>query len=94
MNETFSWVWFIAGIMAGCAHATMLWRATRRMGVWSPLVGMLRLGLVAVLLVMSALSGQILSSAAGWAIGLATLGTFLVMRPGGGADDHSRVPCK
>jgi len=75
MIEMTTWVWFAAGGVAGLMHATMLWRAMHRLSVWTPVLGILRLGFVAAVLILSALSGVILASAAGWAIGFAALGT-------------------
>ncbi|MCA9129883.1 MAG: hypothetical protein KDB22_22505 [Planctomycetales bacterium] len=79
MIESLTWVWFVAGLAAGLMHATMLWRATRRQSLWNPMLGFVRLGLVSALLVLSALSGEILASAVGWAIGLAVLGTWFMV---------------
>lgn len=60
-------------------HATMLWRATHRLSVWTPVLGTLRLGVVAAVLVMAALSGAILLAATGVAVGLVVLGARFVM---------------
>lgn len=62
---------FSAGAFAGYAHAAMLWRASHHLSVWTPIKGLLRLGIVAAVLVLAALFGQILTVAGGWAIGLA-----------------------
>ena len=43
---------------------------------------MLRLGIVAAVLVLPALSGAILAAAAGWAVGLAALGTWFMVSSG------------
>jgi predicted membrane protein len=81
MIETTTSVWFAGGLVAGLLHATMLWRAAKQLTAWTPILGLLRLGFVAAVLVLSTLSGVILASATGWAIGLAALGTwFLVNR--------------
>ncbi|MEZ6133367.1 MAG: hypothetical protein R3C53_00515 [Pirellulaceae bacterium] len=79
MIEPTTWVWFAAGSVAGLIHATMLWRATHRLTVWTPVLGFVRLGLVAAWLVFSALAGEILASAVGWAFGLVTLGTWFMV---------------
>lgn len=56
----------LAGAFAGCLHATMLWRASHRRSVWTPLLGLLRLVTVAVVLIIAAWCGQILPAAGGW----------------------------
>lgn len=71
MIETATLVGFLAGALAGYAHAAMLWRASHRLSPWSPIMGLLRLGVVAAVLVLAALYGQILPAAGGWAIGFA-----------------------
>ncbi len=73
-------LWFAAGLVVGFLHASMLWRDVHKFTAWSPLMGMLRLSLVAASLVVAAVSGQILAGAAGWAVGLATLGTLFMAR--------------
>ena len=82
MIEMTTWVWFTAGFVAGFLHATMLWRATQRLNAWAPVLGFLRLGIVAALLVLSAVAGAILASATGWAVGLASLGTWFMISSG------------
>ncbi len=72
--------WMIAGLAAGAAHASALWRTTRRPTAWTPLVGAVRVAAVAAVLALAALWGEILSAAAGWAVGFAVLGTWLVWR--------------
>ena len=59
---------FVAGLLAGYVHATMLWRSSYRLSVWTPLLGLLRLGVVATVLVFAAIYGQILAAAGGWAV--------------------------
>ncbi|MCA9214105.1 MAG: hypothetical protein KDB27_13630 [Planctomycetales bacterium] len=81
MIEITTYVWFVAGIVAGCLHAMMLWRASHRLTAWTPALGMLRLSVVSAVLVLSALSGEILVAAAGWAIGLATLSLRFMVNP-------------
>lgn len=78
MIEMTTIVWFAAGLVAGILHATMLWRATHRLTAWTPVLGMLRLAVVAAVLLAAALSGTILVAAAGWVGGFVTLGTWLV----------------
>ena len=80
MIEVTSWIWFVAGLLAGLVHATMLWRNVHTLAAWSPLIGLLRLGFVATLLVAAALNGEILAGAAGWAIGFALLATWFMTR--------------
>ena len=80
MIDSTSLMWFAAGLIVGFLHASMLWRDVHRLTAWSPLLGMLRMVIVAALLVVAALIGQILAGAAGWAVGLATLGTGLMLR--------------
>lgn len=75
-----TYVGLAAGILAGFAHATMLWRTARRLTVWTPLWGLLRLAIVAAVLIVAAISGVILSAAAGWVIGFALLGAPLALR--------------
>jgi hypothetical protein len=59
----------------------MLWRASRRLTAWTPVLGMLRLAVVAMVLVLAALAGTILAAAAGWASGYAPLVVcFLALR--------------
>ena len=70
--------WFAAGLVAGLLHTTMLWRAAHRLTVWTPVLGMLRLGVVAAVLVVAALTGPILVAAAGWMVGFAALGTWFL----------------
>lgn len=62
----------VAGLLAGFVHATMLWRSSHRLSVWTPLLSLLRLGVVTAVLVLAAVYGQILAAASGWAIGFAT----------------------
>lgn len=78
MIETVFSVWFLAGLAVGMLHAALLWRGSRRMSVWTPLVGMLRLGMVAAVLVAAAVFGSILPAAAGWLLGLWMLGAGLL----------------
>ena len=63
---------FVAGVLAGYLHATMLWRSTHRLPAWTPLLGLLRLGVVATVLVFAAVYGQILAAACGWVVCFAT----------------------
>ncbi len=74
-------IWFSVGLLAGWGHATALWRSTHRFSLWSPLIGFLRMGIVAASLVAAALSGAILFNAAGWATGFTSLALILAMRP-------------
>ena len=67
-----------AGMLAGLGHATFLWRTAHSFSVWTPLWGLLRMALVASVLVISALCGQILAAALGWLIGVSILGGWLV----------------
>lgn len=78
MIEMTTIAWFAAGLVVGLLHATMLWRATHRLTAWTPVLGMLRLGVVAAVLVAAALLGAILVAATGWLVGFVTLGTWLV----------------
>lgn len=73
-------LWFAAGLLAGFAHAATLWRTVRRLSAWTPLLGFLRLTLVALLLVAAALAGEILSTAAGWATSFAAGSISLSVR--------------
>lgn len=59
---------FLAGLLAGSLHATMLWRSSHRLSVWTPLLGLLRLAVVAVVLLLAAVYGQVVAAAAGWMI--------------------------
>jgi hypothetical protein len=59
---------FLGGLLAGFVHATMLWRTSQRLSAWTPLLGLLRLGIVATVLVVAAVYGQILAAAGAWAI--------------------------
>lgn len=59
---------FVAGLAAGFAHATMLKRQTARPSAWTPLLGFLRLGVVATVLLIAALNQRILAAASGWAL--------------------------
>ncbi|MCM2372547.1 hypothetical protein NB063_18205 [Rhodopirellula sp. ICT_H3.1] len=52
----------------------------RDVSAWTPLWGFLRLGLVSAVLVASAVNGQILYGAAGWAIGFAVPAVWLMFR--------------
>ena len=69
---------FVAGLLAGLAHVTMLWRSSHRLSAWTPLLGMLRLGIVAAVLVFAAVYGQILAAAGGWAICFAVSAVLFV----------------
>jgi drug/metabolite transporter superfamily protein YnfA len=75
-------VWFLAGIVTGCLHATMIQRSSIELTWWTPLLGMLRLAMVAAVLVLSAVSGQVLASAGGWAIGLTMLSLWIAAKRG------------
>ncbi len=68
MIETTTWLWFAAGLLVGWFHVTMLWHATNRLAAGTPLVGLSRLAVVAVLLILSARNGAILACASGWAL--------------------------
>lgn len=57
----------IAGVVVGLAQAGLLARAVGHRP--HPLGFVLRLGLVAVVLVVAALRGQVLAAAAGWLLG-------------------------
>lgn len=72
-------VWLAIGLLAGFMHAMMLWRTAHRFTAWTPVLGLLRLAVVAVVLIVAALSGAILSAAAGWAIGFVVPGMWFVM---------------
>ena len=80
MIEMTNWIWFAVGLLGGCLHATMLWQGVNAQSEWSPLMGILRVGLVASLLVVAAFNGAILASASGWAVGFAVLATCLLVR--------------
>jgi hypothetical protein len=71
MFETAKFLGFSAGAVAGYVHATMLWRASHRLSAWTPIMGLLRIAIVAAVLVLAALYGQIFTAAGGWAIGFA-----------------------
>ncbi len=92
MIEATSWIWFAGGLLAGFTHATMLWQHVHRPSAWSPLFGLLRLGVVATLLIVAAISGAILACAAGWAVGFATLGTWFMTSRTGRTMDSSTTP--
>ncbi|NJN47912.1 MAG: hypothetical protein HC808_17140 [Candidatus Competibacteraceae bacterium] len=80
MIEMITIAWFVAGLIAGFLHATMIWRTAHRLTAWTPVLGMLRLAAVAAVLIAAALSGAILLAAAGWVVGFATLSMGLVTR--------------
>lgn len=80
MTDIASYLGFAAGSLAGVVHATMLWRSSHRLSMWTPLLGMLRLGLVAMVLVAAAVYGQILTTAAGWAICFAVCAVLYFLR--------------
>jgi len=92
MIEAATWIWFAGGLLAGLIHATMLWRNVHRPSAWSPLLGLMRLGIVATMLVVAAISGAILACAAGWAVGFATLGTWFMTSRTGRTIDSSKTP--
>ena len=69
-----------AGLVAGLFHAHLLRRGTVRLTTWTPLWGMLRLGAVTAILVVAAISGEILAAAAGWALGFLTTCVWIVLR--------------
>lgn len=58
----------IAGALAGLFHAGMLWQGVRVLSAWSAILGLLRIGVVGAVLVLSALHGQIVVTAAAWAV--------------------------
>lgn len=60
--------WFVAGLVIGWLHVTLLRRSTHRLTAWTPVLGVLRLGTVATVLVVAALAGAILAAACGWAV--------------------------
>lgn len=74
-------IWFVVGLLAGGVHATALWRSAHGLSIWSPLIGLLRLGIVAASLVAAAISGAVLANAAGWAVGFAALALGLLLIP-------------
>jgi hypothetical protein len=76
MIELTNFIWLAAGGLAGCLHAWLMWRGVQRPTAWAPVLGMLRLGVVAAVLVIAAMSGGILAAAAGWLIGLVGLGAW------------------
>jgi hypothetical protein len=94
MTDMTTWVWFLTGLVAGLVHAAMLWRAARRLTVWTAVMGMLRLSFVAAVLVLAAIYGRILLTACGWAIGLAVLGVWFFVSSGSRAVRSSHVPSK
>ena len=79
MNELTTCAWFVTGLTAGLLHAGLLWRATHRLTAWTPVLGVLRLGVVTAVLVISALSGAILAAAAGWGLGFVATGAWFVV---------------
>ncbi len=76
MIDTTAFAWGSAGLLAGLMHALLLWRGVHRPNAWSPLMGMVRLGLVAAVLVASAVFGNIIAAAVGWGAGLIALGCW------------------
>ena len=72
-------LWAAAGLTAGAAHATALWRSTHsgRSVVWS---AALRMPLLGAALVAAAYSRALLPAAGGWFVGLIVTGTLLVVR--------------
>ena len=92
MIEMTTLSWFALGLFAGLVHATMLWRNVHSHSVWSPLIGFLRLAIVASLLVVAAINGAILANAAGWAVGFVLLAAWLRIAPEAHASDPSTSP--
>ena len=92
MLELSTLAWLVAGLLAGCLHAAMLWRAARQLTRWTPVLGMLRLGVVTGVLVVAALAGAIFAAASGWAAGFAVLGAWFVARRRGTAVASSSGP--
>jgi hypothetical protein len=80
MNPTFV-LWFVIGVMAGCSHAWMLWRASRlpfHGAAWHPP----RLLVIGGVLVASAVWGGLLPAVTGWmAAYFATLGIVAIRSP-------------
>ena len=74
-------LWMLAGAGAGLAHATALWRSANQ---WRerPFAALWRMPLVAALLVGAAVSGSIITAAAGWASGFGLAGVVLAARSG------------
>ena len=65
------WLFAIVGLAAGLTHATWLGQQGRRRRAWSWPVRFLGVGAV---LLAGALAGQILPTAAGWAVGFLAAG--------------------
>lgn len=79
MTDVPTLFWFAAGLLAGVAHATMLWQATHRLTTSAPVTGMLRLVAVATVLIVAAMYGALFAVAGGWAVGCVVLGAWCVM---------------
>ncbi|MCA9134797.1 MAG: hypothetical protein KDA45_16630 [Planctomycetales bacterium] len=80
MFEWATYFWFIGGVGAGVLHASLLWRAAQQLTAWAPLLGPLRLALVATVLLLAALEGSLLAAAGGWAGGFVAAGLWALER--------------
>ncbi|MEZ6062356.1 MAG: hypothetical protein R3C19_18595 [Planctomycetaceae bacterium] len=73
-------IWLCAGLLAGLAHVTMLWRAAHRLTSWAPVFAMARFVVVGTILTAAALAGHVAAAAIGWTIGFAIPATLLAFR--------------
>ncbi|KAA5546242.1 hypothetical protein FYK55_04975 [Roseiconus nitratireducens] len=90
MIDATDWIWISAGAAVGMLQTVSLWRSVHHPTVYSPLWGLLRLAAVAAVLVVAAISGEVLWAAAGWAIGFAiSVGWFGGRRWRGNDDEMS-----
>ncbi len=80
MMTWLSAVWMVFGAAIGVLHAAGVWRSASRPSVMSALLGLVRLVVVGLALVASAILGGILPAAAGWALGYFAAVAFLSTR--------------
>ncbi len=78
MIDTTPWIWFGVGLLVGSVHSTLLRHGVQKLNAWLSLLGLLRVGIVAMVLLISALNDAIIVCAGGWIIGFVSLAVFRV----------------
>jgi hypothetical protein len=70
-------IWLLIGIALGVTQVIGVWRSARHPTERGPLVGLVRMTMVGVMLAISAVVGEILPAATGWAAGF--FGSFFAL---------------
>ncbi len=73
-------IWFFAGLALGGLHVSSLWLSMQRTPALTVATSPLRLLLVAISLVVAAISGGILPASLGWVAGYLTGTVFVLAR--------------